>query len=512
LDIDILFDNSFILQLKKGANNYFMTFKNLPALLLVFLLTSFSTIRANVILPKILGHNMVLQRNKPVPVWGIADKGEKVTVTFAGQTKTTVAGDSGKWEVKLKPMKASEQPREMIISGKNTIVLKNILVGEVWLCSGQSNMEYAMRKNSKLQNTVRGVHPAEDDLLTANNPNIRIFLVRRKYMSPDSAHTGWSPAIASEILLKDISAVGYFYAKELYAKLHIPIGMISSAVPGSRIEPWIEADKMNVSPKMKGGKVLESLTADGGEPGKFYTTMIQPLIPFALKGFLWYQGESACFLNETVRYAYKQKTLMESWRSDWNDPKAPFYFVQIAPYTYSGAKDVRPHRAENLPEFWESQALLLKLPKTGMVTITDLVDSIVDLHPGYKWEVGRRLALVALNKTYGMRNIICSGPVYKSMKIVGNAIEVTFENTASALASHDGKPLTWFSIAGVDGKFVTATAEIKGNKVVVSSHDVPQPVHVRFAWNEAAQSNFCNAEGLPAVPFRSDNPWNKIFQ
>jgi len=347
-------------------------------------------------------------------------------------------------------------------------------------------------------------------LLTANNPNIRIFLVRRKFMSPDSTHTGWD--VASGSALRDFSAVGYFFAKELYAKLHIPIGMISSAVPGSRIEPWIEADKMNVSPKLKNGKILESLTADGGEPGKFYTTMIQPIIPFALRGFLWYQGESGCFLNENIRYAYKQKALMESWRTDWNDPKMPFYFVQIAPYSYSAAKDVRPHTTDNLPEFWESQALLLKLLQTGMITITDLVDSIVDLHPGYKWEVGRRLSLLALNKTYGFKDVVCSGPVFKSMKINNDKIEVSFSNVGSGLASRNGMPLTWFSIAGSDDKFVSASAEIQDNRVIVYSPDVSNPVNVRYAWNEAAQSNFINKEGLPAVPFRSDNPWEKLFE
>ena len=489
-----------------------MTSRKLPITLFILLLTSYSTIQANVILPKILGHNMVLQRNKPIPVWGTATKGEKVTVTFTGQTKTTVTNDSGHWEVKLSPLKASETPREMVIKGQNTIVLKNILVGEVWLCSGQSNMEYAMRKNSKLFDKVRGRHPREDDLLTANNSNIRIFLVRRKYMSPDSTHAGWAPAIASEVLLKDFSAVGYFFAKNLYAKLHIPVGIISSAVPGSRIEPWIQVEKMNVSPKLKDGKILEPLTTDGGDPGKFYTTMIQPLIPFALKGFLWYQGESGCFLNENIRYAYKQKALIENWRTDWNDLKAPFYFVQIAPYNYSASKDVRPHSTDNLPEFWESQALTLKLPNTGMITITDLVDSIVDLHPGYKWEVGRRLSLVALNKTYGFKDIVCSGPTFKSMKMQKSAIEITFDNIGDGLISRDGKPLTWFSVAGTDGKFVPATAEIRGNKVIVSSPEVASPVNVRFAWNEAAQSNFTNREGLPAVPFRSDNPWINIFQ
>ncbi|HJV78991.1 MAG TPA: sialate O-acetylesterase, partial [Paludibacter sp.] len=410
---------------------------NKLSILLCLALACSSGLSAKVILPKVIAHNMVLQRLKTVPIWGTASKGEKVTVTFGGQHKETVADDSGKWMVKLNPMQASEQPRQMTIAGANTIVLKNILVGEVWLCSGQSNMEYTMRKNSKIQATVKGEKPETDDLLTANNPNIRIFLVRRKYMSPDSTHVGWD--VASGAALKDFSAVGYFYAKELYAKLHIPIGMISSAVPGSRIEPWIEADKMNVSPKLKNGKVLEPLTADGGDAGKFYTTMIQPLIPFSIRGFLWYQGESGCFLNENIRYAYKQKTLIESWRADWNDPKAPFYFVQIAPYNYSGAKDVRPHSTDNLPEFWESQALALKLPGTGMVTITDLVDSIVDLHPSYKWEVGRRLSLVALNKTYKMKDVVCSGPTYKSMKIVNNTIEIAFDNIGAGLVSRDGK-------------------------------------------------------------------------
>ena len=486
-----------------------MNFKQNLLLILSILLVVSTSLSAEVILPKVIGHNMVLQRLKTLPIWGTASPGEKITVSFGAQRKETIASDSGKWVVKLNPMEASELPREMIISGTNTIKLKNILVGEVWLCSGQSNMEYAMRKNSKIQGTVKGKKPLEDDLLTANNPNIRIFLVRRKYMSPDSTHNGWDQA--SGTALKDFSAVGYFYAKEMYQKLHIPIGMISSAVPGSRIEPWIEAKRLEISPKMKDGKVLESLTSDGGDPGKFYNTMIEPLIPFSIRGFLWYQGESNCFLNENIRYAYKFKTLIESWRSDWGNLNMPFYFVQIAPYNYSSSKDVRPHSPENLPEMWEAQSLALTLPNTGMITITDLVDSIVDLHPAYKWEVGRRLSLVALNKTYGFTEIISSGPTFKGMKITKNKIEVTFTNTGSGLISRNGKPLDWFTIAGADGKFVPAKAEIIGDKVIVSSPEVKSPVAIRFAWNEAAQSNFINKEGLPAVPFRSNNPWVKTF-
>lgn len=366
-----------------------------------------------------------------------------------------------------------------------------------------------MRKYSDYKSKTKGYKPPEDDLNNANNTNIRIFLVRRKYMSPDSTHAGWDVAMGRPLV--DFSAVGYFFAKELYAKLHVPIGMISSAVPGSRIEPWIEASKLDTAPKMKNGEVLEKLSADGDDPGKFYNTMIQPLIPFSIKGFLWYQGESNCFLNENIRYAYKFKTLIESWRNDWENDKLPFYFVQIAPFNYSASKDVRPHTPENLPEFWESQTLALQLPNTGMITITDLVDSIVDLHPGYKWEVGHRLNLVALHNAYDQKNVVCSGPTYQKMKIVGKTIEVTFTNTGNGLTSRDGKPLTWFSIAGSDDKFIPATAVIEGNKVIVSSPDVLHPVTVRFGWNESAQSNFINKEGLPAVPFRSDNPWEKIF-
>ncbi|MBP1640152.1 MAG: hypothetical protein H6Q17_1735 [Bacteroidetes bacterium] len=477
---------------------------------LLAVLLSANRLDAKIILPKVIGHNMVLQRHKAVTIWGEAGRGERVSVSFAGQKQRTQADDSGHWEVKLKPMVASVKGRDMVIKGSNTIVLHNILVGEVWLCSGQSNMEYAMRKNGKLFDKVKGTHPAEDDLKTANNPNIRIFLVRRKYMAPDSTHQGWNTAAGTP--LRDFSAAGYFCAKELYAKLHVPIGMISSAVPGSRIEPWIEKKQLAVAPRLKNDSVLKPLIVDGGDPGKFYETMISPVIPYTLSGFFWYQGESACFLNETIRYAYKFKTLINSWRADWKSDTLPFYFVQIAPYAYSAAKDVRPHTTENLPEFWESQALALKLPHTGMAVITDLVDSVADLHPGYKWEVGRRLALLALNKTYGMTNIVCNGPMYNGIKIVRDKIEVGFTNTGSGLASRDGKPLTWFSIAGADGKFYPADAIIRNNKVVVTSPLVKHPVAVRFAWNEAAQSNFVNKEGLPAAPFRSDNPWEKLFE
>ena len=467
-----------------------------------------SPIFASITLPKILGHNMVLQQKKAVPVWGTAAPGEKITVTFAGQNKNTIADKSGNWMVKLKAMKASFTPQEMTIKGTNTIVLKNILIGEVWLCSGQSNMEYAMRKYSNYETKTKGYHPPEDDLTKANNTNIRIFLDRRKYMNPDSEHLGWDAAMGRSLV--DFSAVGYYFAKDLYAKLHVPIGMISAAIPGSRIEPWIESSKLDFQPKLKNGKMLAKLSTDAGESGKFYESMIQPLIPYSIKGILWYQGESNCFLGENISYAFKLKTLIESWRNNWNDKNLSFYFVQIAPFNYSSSKD-KPLDTETLPKFWEAQALNLKLKNTALATITDLNDTITELHPGYKWEVGRRLSLIAANKAYGLKNVVCSGPVFQKMKIVNNSIEVRFSNTGSGLTSRDGKPLTWFRIAGADGKYIGAKAQIKGNTVIVSAPEITEPKSVRFGWNEAAQSNFINKEGLPAVPFRSDNPWLKLF-
>ncbi len=475
----------------------------------IFLSTNF--LHAEIVIPKIIGNNMVLQCNKTVPIWGIASKDEKITVIFNNQHKQTTADKTGHWMVKLSPMKASFNPSKMIIKGNNDLIqLNNILIGEVWICSGQSNMEYSMRRSCKIQDKAKGKHPTENDILTANNSYIRIFLVRRKYMSPDPNHQGWDSAMGRS--LRPFSAVGYFFAKNLYKKLHVPIGMISSAVPGSRIEPWIKASKLNISPKLKNGEILDPLSEDKGNPGEFYTTMIQPLIPFSIRGFLWYQGESNCFLNEDIRYAYKVQTLITSWRHDWKNSKLPFYFVQIAPYIYSAGNDGRGRTVETLPKLWEAQALDLKVPHTGMVTITDLVDNITNLHPNYKWEVGRRLCLVALNKTYGFKNIICSGPTFKSLKIKNHIIDLSFNNVEGELMSRNGDPLTWFSIAGANKKFVRAFAVIKGNNVIVSSPKVKYPYFVRFGWNEAAQSNFINKAGLPAVPFRSDNPWEKLFK
>jgi sialate O-acetylesterase len=241
--------------------------------------------------------------------------------------------------------------------------------------------------------------------------------------------------------------------------------------------------------------------------------MIKPMVPFAVKGFLWYQGESNCMINDGLRYCDKFDLMVDAWRNAWGVKDMPFYFAQISPFYYTKRKDKVPHTPETLAEFWEAQAKTLIIPHTGMVVTTDLVDDLSNIHPSYKWEVGRRLSLLALANEYGTKNVVTSGPVYKSMKTKGNKIILEFTNFGSGLQSKDGKPLSWFTIAGADGQYFPANSIIKGNTIIVSSVDVKKPVSVRFAWDETAMPNFCNKEGLPAVPFRTDSPvWNRVIK
>jgi sialate O-acetylesterase len=453
---------------------------------------------AEITLPKVIGSNMVLQRGEPVAIWGNASAGEKVTVTFNKQVKKTTADTSGKWRVYLDKMTASDKPATMMISGSNTITLNNILVGEVWLCSGQSNMEFTMAKSSKFANAKRS--KGLDSAASANerNPNIRLFLVRRDLTKPDGANVnkGWNETEAS--YLKDFSAAGYYFAKKLYDELHVPIGMISSSVSGSNIEPWMSGAV--VKDTISKGHTVD-ITIDETRPGKFYNGMIRPLAPYAIKGFLWYQGETNCLLKETTEYTYKFRHLINSWRTLFYNPRASFYFVQIAPHSYSKSKGLNE---QTLPLFREAQAAALDVPNTGMIITTDLVDSINDIHPTYKWEVGKRLALLALANNY-KKNIEYAGPTFKKWKLKGNTAVIEFSH-ADGLMSNDGQPLSWFTIAGADNKFVPADAIIKGKKIIVSSPAVPSPRNVRFAWHEAAQPNLYNKAGLPAVPFRTDGP------
>jgi sialate O-acetylesterase len=454
-------------------------------------LSAFSS-KANVVLPKILGNGMVLQRNQPVPVWGTANVGEKVTVKFGRQIKSAVTDAAGNWKVLLDPMPASAKGQELSITGNNKIILTNILVGEVWLCSGQSNMQYEMRKNGKVNRPDSSTANSPiDEVERAHNPAIRVFMTdRKKQVKPDSTHSGWS--VAQDSALRSFSAVGYFFAKKINAELKVPVGMICSAVSGVRIETWIDTAAYETEPYFKTVKV-------NADHGKFYYPMIKTIAPFAIKGFLWYQGESN--VGETISYTYKMKVLIDSWRKQWQNSKLPFYYVQLAPFLNSQDKKFT---TESLPEFREAQAQVMKIPNTFMIVTTDLNDNIKNIHPPFKWEVGRRLALVALGRTYGFKNEY-SGPVYKSMAVNRDQIILSFDHVGKGLISHDGKPLNWFTIAGADKKFVPANVMIKDNQLILSAPEVKKPVAARFAWDETAQPNFYNKDGLPAMPFRTDS-------
>ncbi|MBC7722327.1 MAG: sialate O-acetylesterase [Pedobacter sp.] len=464
-----------------------------------FLMISF-TVKAQIRLPKIIGSNMVLQREKPLPIWGWASVGEKITVQFLNQERSAIANDSGYWRVELSPVKASFTPEKMTIKGNSSITLTNILIGEVWLCSGQSNMEYPMKRFAGYTKPFKGVDSAALELLTTNE-NIRLFNVEKVLSLPDVTSNGWN--ISDSNSMKNFSAAGYYFAKNIQNEINVPIGIIASSWGGSRIEPWTPASGYEALPAFAKEAAMPSFKIDGEIPGRYYNKMILPLAPFALRGFLWYQGESNCMINDGMRYADKMQALVDSWRKQWGSNNLSFYSVLIAPYNYVARKDKLPHTPETLAEFWEAQVQSLKMPHTALIVTTDLVDQLSNIHPSYKWEVGRRLSLLALAKDYGEKNLVLSGPVYKKMQLKKNKVILSFTN-ADGLQANDGKPLSWFTIAGSDGKFVEATAEIKGSKVVVSSPLVLQPTVVRFAWNESAQPNFFNAAGLPAVPFRTD--------
>lgn len=453
--------------------------------------------RADVTLPKILDSHMVLQREMPINIWGWADPGEEVTVQLDEAKATAKADDKGNWKVQLPAMKADGKAHCLTVSGKNKIQLNDILLGEVWIGSGQSNMEM----------TVRSSKGGKEAAEAANYPQIRLFHVPKVQAPapakdivipppapprpgkgiapPKSAITPAAPKPSPDPLAKwkvctpetvpNFSGVLYFFGRKLHKDLDVPVGLINSSWGGSPIEPW---------------------TIAGGKSGGMYNAMIAPLVPFTIRGAIWYQGESNVFGKNGLKYYDKMKDLIEGWRQVWGQ-NFPFYFVQIAPF--SG------YKPDDEPALWEGQVASLKIPGTGMAVITDLVANIKDIHPVDKIEVGERLALWALAKDYGKKGLVYSGPLYKSMTVEGNKVKLSFAHVGGGLKSRDGKPLSEFQIAGADGKFVPAEAAIDGSNVVVQAKDVAAPKQVRFGWDKMANPNLMNAEGLPASPFQTDN-------
>ena len=459
-------------------------------------------------LPSVFGDNMVLQQNQPVPVWGWSRPGTDVTVKFGGQTRHARAGDDGRWEVRLNSLKASSQPADLVIEAGETRTLTNILVGEVWFCSGQSNMEKPIGK----QPGQKPCFNYEQELAASDFPEIRLFKAHTALAAvPEKDVTkpsGWQMCNSNSLEAIKFSAVGYFFGREIHNQLKVPVGLVESAWGGTRIEPWTPSLGFELVRSLAALAAPLSATNKPANttPMAIYNAMIAPLTHFAIRGVLWYQGESNCMgpQPDGAIYTDKMEALIRSWRKIWGEGDFPFYYVQIAPFKYFSSKRQYAISADALPELWEAQTRALRIKNTGMIVTTDLADDVKDIHPRNKQDVGKRLALLALNKTYGRKNIVCSGPMFKKMKIQGHQAVLSFDDVDGGLVSKDDQPLTWFTVAGADGKFVPAEAVITNETIVVFSPDVAKPVAVRFAWSEVAQPNLFNQARLPAVPFRTD--------
>ena len=512
--------------------------KRLVLFLNVYLLFFAQTlVYSEVTLPRVIGSNMVLQRNMQVPIWGWASAGEEVTLTLSAEvegvepvsTSTVVADAEGNWQVKL-PAMAAGGPYALRVKGSNTLELTNVLFGEVWVCSGQSNMQWS----------VRASKDSEAEIAAAMYPKIRLFYIPRvpSGLPQQDVTADWHETTPETV--ENFSAVAYYFGRKLYKNLDVPIGLINTSWGGTRIEPWTPSVGLAAVPalttiykevqgvqanyraqlpeKMKEieawiAETRRALETDApltpmpdnthplrhqGRPTALYNGMVHPIVPYAIRGALWYQGESN--LRDGMLYHEKMKALINGWREVWGQDDFPFYFVQLAPFNYGG-RNANPFF---LPQIWEAQTATLALPNTGMAVTTD-IGNLRDIHPRNKQEVGRRLALWALAKTYGRDDVTHSGPLYKSMAVEGNTIRLTFDAIGSGLMSRDDKPLTWFKIAGEDKEFVEAKTTIDSDTVIVSSETVANPVAVRFGWHQSAEPNFVNKEGLPASPFRTDS-------
>ena len=446
---------------------------------------------------------MVLQRDQMVPIWGTAAAGEKITVEFANQKLETSAADDGRWQVKLAPLAASAQARTLVVRGSNELRFDDVLVGEVWLCSGQSNMEKQLGNRTGQRPTDN----AEEEIRNANHPLIRLFqMPRNGRPQQDDLTLQWHPCSSEVVAKMNFSAAAYFFGREIAGELGVPVGLIHTSVGGTRIEPWTPPSAYQGMPGLEefAKAAAGDRKIDGIRIGDLYDSRVKPLAPFGLRGFIWYQGESNLMAGDGPIYAEKMRALVSGWRAAWGKPDAAFHFVQLAPYLYSSRKQPVPFSAEALPLFWEAQTKALAIPHTGMAVITDTVDQLADIHPTNKRAVGQRLARLALARTYGRNDVIDSGPVLKEFKIRGANVGLKFDH-AEGLRSRDHKSLTDFTIAGEDRVFLPAKAEIFKGNVIVSSPQVKKPVAVRLGWSERSNPNLVNSAGLPARSFRTDN-------
>jgi sialate O-acetylesterase len=447
-----------------------------------FLLLLANTAFANVTLPNVFSDNMVLQRNAEVTIWGWANPQEEVVITtsWSPETYKIKASNQAKWEIKI-PTPKEGGPYTIAIKGYNEIVLKNILIGEVWICSGQSNME---------MNASWGIENGDQVVKNAINPNIRFFTVPKWTATTPQNNLFGTWTECTPETMQYFSAVGYFFAKRLQEDLkNVPIGLISSNWGGSPAEIWMPAEVIqNDVILLQSAKTRQEESYSPNQPGRAFNAMIYPLIGFKIAGVLWYQGESN--VGSTV-YNQTLSALIASWRQLWNTD-FPFYFVQIAPYKYGedhfGGAIIRDAQRK----------VLQKVPNTGMVVTSD-ISTLDDIHPKDKKTVGTRLANLALAKTYKTNTNMVNGPLFAALKIEKAKAIVTFDFADGLYFAN--KKTNQFEIAGADDVFYEATAFIKKNTVILHSDKVKVPLKVRFAWTNTAQSQLFNKENLPASSF-----------
>jgi len=465
---------------------------------------------ADVQVSKIFGDHMVLQQEKPIRIWGTAEAGEAVTVELAGKSASTEAKDTGKWRVDLPAMKVDGKVHTLTVKGKNTVTINDVLLGEVWICSGQSNMEWS----------VGGSMNAKEEIAAANHENIRLFNVPGHVQGPDpqdDPRGQWQ--MCNSQTIGGFTAVGYFFGRELEQNIKVPIGLVGTNWGGTRIEPWTPITGFEQVPNLK--DYVENLKqiADAkvkGEKGpgpkggavKIYNGMVHGLTPLSVRGAIWYQGESNA--GDGLRYEYQKEALVKGWRTVFDNKDLAFYWVQLAnfqqPNNNPAGGGWGPVR--------EGQRRALRVPHTGMAVTTD-IGNARDIHPRNKQDVGKRLAFWALAKNYG-KKIVFSGPLYKGMKKEGSKIRISFDHIGSGLMTGKkeglapteevkGAELARFAIQDGSDKWHWAKAKIDGETVVVWHDEVKDPKHVRFGYeSNPVGANLYNTEGLPASPFTTD--------
>jgi sialate O-acetylesterase len=451
------------------------------------LLLSHISTYAQLKLPSIYSDNMVLQQNSEVRIWGWANPSETFKLITSWNNNDTIIVKANNWSFWQTTVKTeiAGGPYSIELLGSRHLKLKNIMFGEVWICSGQSNMSYTANQ---------GIVNKDEEIANANYPNIRILKIPRVAAnSPQiDCNANWQECTPET--MSSASIIGYTFAKQLHETLNVPIGIIVSAWGGTPAEVWVEETRINSNHEYDNYRYINYHTNWPSEPGAAYNAMIAPLTPYNIAGAIWYQGESNCKTYPV--YASMMKTLIEGWRDDFKND-FPFYFVQIAPYNYGDEI-----HSERLREQQEITAKIVD--KTGMVVITDLVDDINQIHPTNKVPVGERLAKFALTETYNKNVGAYKSPTYKEMKIKNSKINITFNDVISGLKCTNDSPIT-FLIAGEDKKFIKAKAKIKGKIIIVYSDEIKNPVAVRFCFDNITLPDVFTKEGLPLAPFRTDN-------